>query len=244
VNLSVNKLPNQGLMFGKIGWKGVLDPVAKSLWAPISPVVGPVVPGCQGIFCDQYANYDYPSWLYEVKYEQVLNAGLRVLDAWIDQPFIDSQSSAFIEFNIHTNHHSTARSSESGFWLFPKDDDEPVLVRQISRGDCDGGNCDYGNCDYGAKFRQSLLDDQPPGRVPLVAGADLEHHARDRARTRGHRHPMIRSSASGPSRAISRTPRCVARTLRQAPAFRPARARPGGAPVHDLKARWNALGSE
>jgi hypothetical protein len=177
VNLSSALLPLTGHMSGLLPWKGALDATAKSLWAPVAPNVGPVVPGCAPLlFCDLYANEDLPSWLYEIKYEEVLNANLRVVNSWIDQPTIDRSDEALIGFYIRATYTGTAKAAKSGFWIFPKDSATPVLVRQISRGSCSGGQCNFQT-----KFHQDLLDGQPAGEyrwsLVLTTNDDETVHA-------------------------------------------------------------------
>jgi hypothetical protein len=176
VDLGVGSLPVTGHTSFNLGWKGVLDTNAKSLWVPVSPIVGPIVPGCTSLFCDNYANEDLPSWMYEVKYEQVLNANLRVVNSWIDQPTIDTSDEALIGFYVRATYTGTAKAAKSGFWIFPKDSATPVLVRQISRASCSGGQCNFQ-----VKFHQDLLDGQPAGEyrwsLVLTTNDDATVHA-------------------------------------------------------------------
>lgn len=170
LGLDVHRLPRGDRVKGLVVWKGALRESAKTLWVPVATTLQTAAPGCSGgVFCEVWVNERRPSWLYEIDYASVLDGALRATGVAVTGSAIARSANERIKFVVRTNRNDSVYRQRSGFWLYPKDSDVPVLQERVQRGVCEGGTCEYK-----AEFRQRKLRRVTPGRYRWTLALTLK----------------------------------------------------------------------
>jgi hypothetical protein len=155
VNLDADLLPQSAPHIKSIiPWKGTLQAKTQTFWTPLATTLDPVIPGCSPIFwCERYTNEWQPGWFYELKYNEIMDAQLRVRSIKSTARKVRKFSTKTFKFIFKTNQIPVVLDPvNSGFWLFPRTSGQAVY-----RADVIADGCSATGCSYRVRFPQSDL---------------------------------------------------------------------------------------
>lgn len=143
VNLDIDELPQASNVKRIVGWKGTLQAQTGSFWTPLATTIHNVDPDCTG-FCERYTNELHPGWFSELKYNEIMNAALRVRQMKSTTRKIRKSASRTFKLILKTNKIPvTLDPVSSGFWLFPKESGQAVYRANIVADGCGATGCSY-----------------------------------------------------------------------------------------------------
>jgi hypothetical protein len=152
--LDASKLPRTGHADSIVGWKGTLQRATKSFWAPLATNLELADPDCTlpPLLCNRYVNEKQPGWFIEFKYDEIMNAALRVRGVKSSARVIRKSSPRTFKMIFKTNDDPALDPASSGFWLFPA-----ATAQAVYHADVINDGCGSAGCSYRVRFPQNDL---------------------------------------------------------------------------------------
>jgi hypothetical protein len=139
VSLDLDELPLAANVNNIAASKGILQAKTQSFWSPI---------GITLENSDQnghrYVNQQHPGWFMELKYNEVLDAHLRVRGVKSTARKIRKSSHGTFKLIFKTNKKTLDFDpAVSGFWLFPNDSGQAVYHADVIKDPCGATGCSF-----------------------------------------------------------------------------------------------------